>query len=68
MATNGATIEVFVNEDGGIDLVALILRNTSIVEYEDELTPGLTMTPWNARCLAHALTECADRIDGTQSS
>jgi hypothetical protein len=37
---------------------------SSVVEYEDELTPGCTLNPRDGRSLAHALVECADRIEG----
>lgn len=57
-----ATIEVFVNDGEEGQTVGIVLRSPSIVEHEGELVPGCTLTPWQARCFAHALTECADRI------
>jgi hypothetical protein len=64
VVTDASTVEVFVNEAGGVDSIALVLVNPSIVEYEDrELSPACALTPWQARCLAHALTEKANEID-----
>lgn len=56
-------IEIFVDEEGGVDKVGIVMAGASIVEFEGELTPGCTITPWHARCLAQALNELADRID-----
>lgn len=59
-------INVFVNDEdeGRPQSVGIVLRNASIVEYEtDELAAGLAMTPFQARCLASALNECAERIE-----
>ncbi len=65
MTDERPAIEVFHDEQDGIESVGLILRNISIVEVEeDELVPGCTLTPWHARCLAHTLVEIADRIEG----
>ena len=62
-----ASVELFVDDDGTKG-VGVVLRQSSIVEYEGELVPGCKLTPWHARCLAHALNEFADQIDGTESS
>lgn len=68
MIETTSSIEVFHDEENGVESVGLILRNVSIVELtEDELVPGCTITPWQARCLANALVELADRIENSGS-
>ena len=63
-----ASIEVFLDENAGVESIGIVMRGVSIVEYKgDELTPGCNLTPWHARCLAQALIEMADRIDRPQS-
>ena len=57
-------LEVFVDDADGTESVAVVLRDASIVEFEDELVPGCTMNAFQARCMAHALNECADRLEG----
>ena len=57
-----SSIEVFVDEHGGVESVGLVLRNASIVEYEDELTPGCKLTSQQAMRLAAALARCAKQI------
>ena len=61
---DGSAIEVFVDDDSGIEGIALVLRDPSVIEYEsDELVPGCKMTASQARSLARALYHCADRIE-----
>lgn len=57
-----SSIEVFVDEYGGVESVGLVLRNASIVEYENELTPGCKLTPQQAMQLAAALADAAQQI------
>jgi hypothetical protein len=57
-------IEIFVDEQSGVESVGLALIDASIVEHEDELVPGCTVTPFQARCMAAALIEMAERIEG----
>jgi hypothetical protein len=61
-----ASLEVFVDDANGVESVGLVLRDASIVEYEDELAPACLMTAGQARALAGALGRCADRIEGGQ--
>jgi hypothetical protein len=58
-----STVEIFVDDGEGVEGIGIVMRDASIVEYEEELTPGCKLTPWQARCLAHALSELADRIE-----
>ena len=60
MATS---IEVFPDDADGIEGVALILREASIVEYEGELVPGCKLTAAHAMHLAAALARCAKEIE-----
>jgi hypothetical protein len=57
------TIEVFVDDQSGLERVGIVMRDSSIVEYEDELCPGAALTSEQARTLAHALNHYADRVD-----
>ena len=60
---NETNIEVFVDEYGGVDGVGIVLRGASIVEYEDELTPGCKLTARQAMMLAAALARCVQQIE-----
>lgn len=58
------TVEVFV--DAGEEeepSVGVILRDSSIVEWEGELVPCCRMTAQIARVMAKVLNQCADKID-----
>lgn len=53
---------VFVNDDGRL-LVGMVIVNSQIVEFEDELAPGLALEPRAARALAQALIDTAEEIE-----
>ena len=57
-----SSIEVFIDEYGGTESVGLVLRNPSIVEYEDELTPGCKLASSQAMRLAAELARHARQI------
>ena len=61
---NDTAIEVFVDDYGGVEGVAVVMREPSIVEYEgEELTPGCKLTAAQALTLAGALIEAARQIE-----
>jgi len=62
MEQEKTSVEIFVNEYGGVDSIAMVMINPSILEYEGELSPACMLTPGQARSLADALNEKADEI------
>lgn len=57
-------VEIFVNiADDESESVALLIRDASVVEYEDQLVPGCLLSPELARHLAGALIACAEDCD-----
>lgn len=57
------TVEVFPGLEAGVGHVALVIREASIIEYKDELTPCCKMTPSHARYLATTLKHYADQVE-----
>lgn len=51
------------DEQSGLERVGLVIKNCSIIEYEDDLHCGCAMTAEQARLLAGALNHYADRVD-----
>lgn len=58
-------VEVYVNESetDGVETVAVLIHDASIIEYNGELVPAFTMSAGQARNMARALVECASRIE-----
>ena len=59
MPDDDASVDVFPDDYGGVEGVALVLKNLSIVEYEGELVAGCKLSPEHALRLADALIACA---------
>lgn len=51
----GTTIETFVDDDGGVEGVALMMREASIIESDGELVPGCKLSVDQARKLMYSL-------------